>query len=176
MANISLRPLSPEDIDAEYTSWYQNNDGHLDFFTGSNRSFTQKILEDDFEKGAATKKWFYFIILADNGDRIGNVKIGPIDLKNKTSDLVCLIGNRNYLGKGLAQKAIQLASNLAFDKFDIRRLHGGMYQSNIPSIKAYTRAGWFIEATLKGYYLVDGKAEDRICVAYLNPRYFGEII
>ena len=80
------------------------------------------------------------------------------------------------MGKGLAQKAIQLASNLAFDKFDIRRLHGGMYQSNIPSIKAYTRAGWFIEATLKGYYLVDGKAEDRICVAYLNPRYFGEII
>jgi len=47
-----------------------------------------------------------------------------------------------------------------------------MFRGNIGSVKAYTRAGWVIEGVLKGQYLVDGKAEDRILVACFNPKYF----
>lgn len=169
--DINLRLLSDADIDEEYISWFSNSDGHLDFFTGSGRVFDKKTLLEDFYKGQTSNKWFYYIIEADN-KKIGNVKIGPIDLKNKTSDLVCFIGDRNYLGKGLATKAIALANQIAFEKYDIRRLQGGMYSSNTPSIKAYTKAGWTIEATLKGFYWLDGKATDRVCVVCFNPRYF----
>jgi RimJ/RimL family protein N-acetyltransferase len=47
-----------------------------------------------------------------------------------------------------------------------------MYENNISSIKCYTRAGWYIEGRLKGYYLVDGKSMDRVLVSCLNPKYF----
>jgi len=169
---LTLTPLEYEDIDQEYLSWFDNNDGHLDYFTGSGRKFSQEVIVRDFNEGIASGKWFYYLIKSESGEKIGNIKIGPIDQKNKTSDLVCLVGNRKYLGKGIASKAIGLANKIAFEKFDIRRLHGGMYESNIASIKAYTRAGWYIEATLKGYYWVNSKPEDRICVACLNPKYF----
>jgi RimJ/RimL family protein N-acetyltransferase len=169
---IFLRPLEIIDIDAEYLSWYTNNDGHLNYFTGSGRSFDRETLLKDFQEGIATKRWYYYLIQSQSGEKIGNVKIGPIDTRNKTSDLVCLIGNRNFLGKGLASKAIEKANEIAFEKHDIRRLHGGMYASNIPSIKAYTKAGWIVEATFKGFYWVNGLPEDRVCVACFNPSYF----
>jgi RimJ/RimL family protein N-acetyltransferase len=169
---IKLRPLNLLDIDEEYCDWYMNNDGHLDFFTGSGRVFSRETLVNDFKAGLSSCKWFYYVIESDSGEKIGNVKVGPIDIRNKTSDLVCLIGNRNFIGKGIASKAIAIANLIAFESHDIRRLHGGMYASNISSIKAYTRANWFIEGEFKGYYLLNGVVEDRICVACLNPNYF----
>lgn len=164
--------LEEKHIDEQYVSWFQNEDGHLDYFTGSGRVFSREMILEDFQTGISTGSWFYYLIESESGEKIGNIKIGPIDKKNKTSDLVCLVGNRKYLGRGIASRAITIANQIAFDQHDIRRLHGGMYASNIPSIKAYTRAGWHIEATFKGYYWVSSKAEDRICVACLNPDYF----
>ena len=174
LSEIFLRPLEITDIDDEYLSWYKNNDGHLDYFTGSGRSFDRETLLKDFEDGLATKRWFYYLIQSQSGEKIGNVKIGPIDFRNKTSDLVCLIGNRSFLGKGLAAKAIEKANEIAFETHDIRRLQSGMYASNIPSIKAYTKAGWVIEATFSGFYWVNGLPEDRVCVACFNPTYFAK--
>ena len=170
--DISLRLVELGDIDDEYCDWYKNSDGHLDFFSGSGKKFTKKVIIEDFKTGMITETWFYYIILSSTGVRIGNIKIGPIDHTNKTSDLVCLIGNRNFLGKGLASRAIKLGNQIAFNDYGIRRLHGGMHAQNVASIKAYTNAGWIIEAELKGYFMVNEVAQNRICVACFNPRYF----
>jgi RimJ/RimL family protein N-acetyltransferase len=170
---LLLRPLETEDIDDEFVSWHQNDDGHLDFFTGSRRSFSRDELLEWIGSSKEGNTHFY-LISGDDGGRIGTIKIGPVDLVNKTSDLVCLIGNRDYLGRGLAKEAIAHGNRIAFEELDVRRLHGGMYESNVASIKAYTRAGWIIEGRMKGYYLVHGKPVDRICVACFNPSYFPE--
>ena len=169
---IFLRPLEIDDIQEEYVSWFTNSDGHLDYFTGSGRVFSKDMLIDDFIKGRDTLSWFYYLITNVRGDFIGNVKIGPIDLVNKTSDLVCLVGNRRFLGAGIGSRAIALANHVAFDSHDIRRLQGGMVSNNIGSIKAYTKAGWVIEGRFKGYYLSQGIAVDRVCVCCYSPKYF----
>ena len=170
---LLLKPLVTADIDDEFVSWHQNDDGHLDFFTGTRRSFSCDDLQEWVGHSKERNTHFY-LISEDDGGRIGTIKIGPVDLVNKTSDLVCLIGNRKYLGLGIARQAIALGNKIAFEELDIRRLHGGMYESNVASIKAYTRAGWIIEGRMKGYYWVDGKPIDRICVACFNPSYFRE--
>jgi RimJ/RimL family protein N-acetyltransferase len=170
---LLLRSLKVSDIDEEFVSWYQNSDGHLDYFTGGRRSFSRDDLLEWV--GRSQELTTYFYLISDvNGVPIGTVKIGPVDLVNKTSDLVCLIGNRDYLGRGLAKEAIALANRIAFEELGIRRLHGGMYENNVASIKAYTRAGWIIEGKMKGYYWVDGRPMDRICVACFNPFYYSK--
>jgi hypothetical protein len=50
-----------------------------------------------------------------------------------------------------------------------------MYETNISSIKSYTKAGWVIEGRLSGHYLVDGNQIDRILVGCFNPKYFKEL-
>lgn len=169
---IQLRALELNDIDSKYVEWYKNSDGHLDYFTGSGRIFTREMLVDDIQNGLENKTHYMYLALSSEGEKFGNIRVGPIDVRNKTADLVCLIGNRSFLGRGLAPKIISLGNQVAFENHDIRRLHGGMYSSNIASIKSYTRAGWFVETVMKGYYYSDGKSEDRVCVACLNPSYF----
>lgn len=171
---LYIRKILVSEITERVMDWF--NDAQLmKYYTNSRRQITKESLLDSIEDGEKKGNQFTFGIYDKDKDvLIGTLKIGPINFVHKTSDLVALIGDRNYLGKGLAPKAIALGNKLAFDYFDIRKLYGGMYESNIPSIKAYLRAGWIIEARLKGQYMVDGKSEDRIEVGCFNPRYFSE--
>lgn len=171
--DVTLRRLALEDLDEDFVSWHQNDDGHLNYFTGSRRSFSKDDLVDWISNSEAVNTFFY-LILVDGKIPVGTIKIGPIDTINRTSDLVCLIGSRAFAGKGLASRAIALANKIAFEDHDIRRLQGGMFEDNIASIKAYCRAGWVIEGRMKGFYWVDGEPMDRICVACFNPHYFPE--
>jgi len=168
---VSIRKIEAADVNDEFVSWHQNTDHHLDYYTGSQRSFSKNEIID-WLSDAETKRTFFYLIVVDQIHPVGTIKIGPIDTKNLTSDLVCFIGSRSYLGRGLASSAIAIANKIAFVEHDIRRLHGGMYEKNIASIKAYCRAGWVVEGCMKGYYLDNGKPMDRVCVACFNPKYF----
>ncbi len=173
---INLRQAVLEDVDQTWFSWYRNDDHLLDTFTGSRRVFTPEGILADFKEGLNSGRYSYWLIVDEaSGQKIGNVKIGPIDPVNKTSDLVCLIGERAFHGKGLAKQAVRQASQIAFERFDVRRLQSGMYSTNLASIKAYLGGGWQEEGLLKGFYWVDGKAVDRLLVCCLNPKYFPDV-
>lgn len=169
---LFIRLLSPEEVDDRMLAWHQNGES-MQFYTGSGRLFGRADIERHIRTGLEAKSYFiYGIHMSDTGLRIGTVKIGPIDWKNRIADLVALIGDRAFLAKGLAAEAIRLAGNVAFEHYDMRKLFGGMHESNASSIKAYTRAGWVIEGRLKGHYLNDGRPEDRVLVGCFNPKYF----
>ena len=78
------------DIDDEYCSWYENGDGHLNYFTGSGRIFSRDLLVKNFHDGIESQRWYYYLILDEQGKKIGNVKIGPFDIRNKTSELMII--------------------------------------------------------------------------------------
>lgn len=172
MTALYLRELCEQDIDNEYVSWFSTSDGHLAYYTGSQRQIVQSDLLKDWADNAESGKIKTFLVFAENGDRVGNVRLGPIDAKNKTADLPTFIGNRHYLGRGLAPQIIRMGNEIAFRDYGLRRLQGGMFEKNIASVKAYLRAGWYVEGRFKGYYLTESGPQDRICVACLNPAYF----
>lgn len=171
---LYIKKIRVSEITDRVMDWF-NDDQLMKYYTNSRRQITKESLLCAIEDGEKKGNQFTFgIYHKEDNVLIGTLKLGPINFNHKTSDLVALIGDRNYLGRGLAPKAIALGNELAFEYFDIRKLYGGMYESNIPSIKAYLRAGWLVEARLKGQYMVDGKAEDRIEVGCFNPKYFTE--
>lgn len=169
---VYLRQLQESDIDDRYVSWFDDEE-LVKFYSGTKRKFTREFLAEDLQRGIETGMYYIYGIFDKTNDRcIGNIKIGPMVKDHKISDLIVIIGDRDYHGKGLAVEGIQVGNRVAFEKYDIRKLFGGMYENNISSIKAYTRAGWVIEGRLKGHYWVDGKPMDRILVACFNPKYF----
>jgi ribosomal-protein-alanine N-acetyltransferase len=169
---LTLRQIEPNNITDKVLAWFDDED-LMKFYTNSRKKITKTDLLNSIDEGKKAGNLFTFGIF-HNADNclIGTIKIGPINFHHMTSDLVALIGDRIYLGKGLAVDAITLGNQLAFKKLNIRKLYSGMYVSNLPSIKAYTRAGWLIEGRLKGQFLVEGKNEDRILVACFNPDFF----
>ena len=114
----------------------------------------------------------YAICLEGSRDVIGTVKIGEIDSKSMVSDLVTVVGKREYWGKNIGSKAIKEGTKKAFKEHGIRKLHGGMYADNVGSIKAHLRGGWVIESVLVGHYFVDKKPVDRVVVGCFNPDFF----
>lgn len=171
---LYLREIKIEDINDSVMAWFDDIE-LMKFYTNSKYKITKEKLITSIEEGNKLGNVFTFGIFTNSMDElIGTIKLGPINLAHKTSDLVVLIGNRDFLGKGLSVDAIELGNKIAFDVFDLRKLYGGMYESNIPSIKAYTRAGWLIEGRLNGFYIVEGKNEDRILVGCFNPKYFSK--
>lgn len=170
--HLYLKEIQTEELTDSVMAWFADKD-LMKFYTNSQKTITKDSLIASIEKGKAEGNVYTYGIYSIQGDiLIGTVKLGPINKVHKTSDLATLIGNRDFLGKGLAPEAIKLGNQLAFSVFDLRKLYGGMYQSNVASIKAYTRADWLIEGRLKGFYYVEGKNEDRILVGCFNPKYF----
>ncbi|MBE3674270.1 GNAT family N-acetyltransferase [Pseudoalteromonas distincta] len=172
MKNIYLRPLIETDITETYLENFKDDDVLL-FLEVTSTELTKESVTAYINHGLDTKSYYmYAVCLIENDQHIGNLKVGPIDNKQKISDLVTVIWNKAYWGKGLASEAIKLGNKLAFEKHNIRKLNGGMYSDNVGSIKAYTRAGWIIEGTLQNHYMHNGKLQDRVIVSCFNPSYF----
>lgn len=172
---LLVREIQTSDIDERMLSWFENFE-LMKFYTNSKNKITKEMLLNSIETGREQGNSFSFLICnKTTGESIGTLKLGPINKAHQTSDLVALIGDRSSVeGRGIGTEAIKVGNQIAFEEFNLRKLYGGMYRSNIPSIKAYTRAGWIVEGQLKGQFLVDGKNEDRILVGCFNPKFFTE--
>jgi len=171
-SRVYLKKLSILEIDDRIINWFEN-EALMKYYTNSKNKITKESLIESILKGEENKtNYTYGIYYRKNNLCIGTIKLGPINSVHKISDLVVLLGDTNYHGKGLAVESIKLGNKLAFEVYDIRKLFGGMYENNISSIKAYTRAGWVVEGTLKGHYYENGESLDRILVGCFNPRYF----
>lgn len=167
---LLLQELEERHIDERYLSWFQ--DEEVTRFLEAKNLTRQEVI-DHLRYGKDTNTYFmYAIISKESSMHIGNLKVGPIRWKHKVSDLVTVIGDRNYWGRGLATEAIKMGSRIAFEIHDMRKLSAGIYSENLASIKCYTKAGWIIEASLQGELMLNGRALDRICVSCFNPRYF----
>ncbi|MDA0629893.1 MAG: GNAT family protein [Proteobacteria bacterium] len=167
---IYLRRLTEQDVSQDYLDWFQ--DEAVTEFLDS-RSLTHASVVDYIKTGADSRTHYvYGIFDKDTKRHIGNLKIGPIQWQQLISDLVCVIGARDFWGKGLAKESIRLGNRIAFDIYGMRKVSGGIASGNVGSIKAYTGADWVIEAIMKGHHLINGEPQDRVVVSCFNPKFF----
>jgi len=170
MLEFDLILLKPSDVKDEWQEWFDSE--HTQYYTRGGRRIELQELRDSIQKGIDTGETFTFGIL-DKGNQkiIGTAKLGPIDKVHGLADLAVLIGDKKYLGKGLASQLIKLASDFAFEKHSVRKLHSGILEHNVPSIKAYTKAGWIVEAVLSKHYNNNGTLQDWLIISKFNPRF-----
>jgi [ribosomal protein S5]-alanine N-acetyltransferase len=166
---IYLRKLVIKDVNQFYLSWFKDSDviSYLDV-----RDLSEREAKDYILLGESTGLYYMYAICEKISNRhIGNLKIGPIDKKHHIADLVTLIGDKEAWGKGYGSDSIKLGNRIAFEKYKLRKLSGGIYSSNIASIKSYLKAGWIIEGILKDHYILDGKFQNRVCVSCFNQNW-----
>ncbi|WP_341237706.1 GNAT family protein [uncultured Limnobacter sp.] len=167
---IYLRRLTEQDVSQDYLDWFKD-ESVTQFLDSSNLTYTSVV--EYIKTGAESRThYLYGIFDKDTKRHIGNLKIGPIQWRHLISDLVCVIGARDFWGKGLAKEAIRLGNRIAFDVYGMRKVSGGIASDNIGSIKAYTGADWVIEAVMKGHHLINNQPQDRVVVSCFNPKYF----
>jgi len=167
-SRILLRPIKISDVTTDYVKWL--NSKKVNQFLESRfqhhtiqtlKNFLKKINQDE-------NTFFYAIILKNNGKHIGNIKLGPINLKHKIGEIGIMIGDKKSWGQGYATEAINLLSNFSKNKLNLHKITAGSYANNIGSIKAFKNAGFFQEGIRKHHFKFKGKYVDVILLAKIH--------
>ena len=145
--NIYLRDLTISDGNKKYLSWVNNKKINKFLISIKNKK-TIKQLKFEMLKYINNKSYYFFAIIdIKTNSHVGNVKIGPIRKKIKSTSIGVMIGDTKFQNMGYASQAIILASKYFFynNKFSINKIIAGIDYKNIASIKAFKNAGFVLE-------------------------------
>ncbi|EHP29039.1 acetyltransferase [Sulfurimonas gotlandica GD1] len=91
---------------------------------------------------------------------IGNVSLQNISPKNRSAELAIVIGERNFIGKGIGKEAGKLLIEYGFKKLNLHRIYCGTSQYNIAMQKLalnlkMKQEGIGIDAMMKNNKFID---------------------
>lgn len=157
--NIALRKFEEKDI--PYKMQWVNDP--------SNNRFLHYDLPLELEK---TKKWYHLnigrtdrnnTVIKVDGVSVGLAGLLSIDDKNRKAEFYILIGNRDYLGKGIAKQASFLILQHAFKSLHLNRIYLFTECDNVPAQKLFKKIGFQKEGLLKNDLFYNGRYVDRYC-------------
>ncbi|WP_373515392.1 GNAT family N-acetyltransferase [Persicitalea sp.] len=157
---IYLREVRLSDVNENYYAWLNDSsvNQYLEtrFFPRSLENTEQYVKSMD---GNSNEIFFAICTKADD-KHIGNIKLGPINWIHQYADIGLLIGDKDYWGKGLATEAIRLATKFGFSTLNLHKLKAGCYADNVGSKKAFLKAGFIVEGTLRQQFFSNGAYQD----------------
>lgn len=126
----------------------------------------QKLI-DYFKNLQNSKTAFLAIYFIENAKEtfIGTLKIYDIDILSRKASIGIMIGNRSFWGKGIATKALKLSLHYIFKILKLEKACAGYQSDNIGMARAFEKAGFHIEGSLKKHIFTDGAIQDLILVA-----------
>ncbi len=157
---LRLRNISIEDAGETYAGWM--NDPEVVRHTESRYvRHTPSSIRDYIETiNASPNNLFLAIVKKNDGQHIGNIKLGNISSQHSTADIGIIIGDKKSWGHGYASEAIDLLAGYAFNTIGLHKLTAGIYVLNQNSTRAFEKAGFTIEGILKEHCIsVDGRVD-----------------
>jgi RimJ/RimL family protein N-acetyltransferase len=109
---------------------------------------------------------YFAIETVDRRDHVGNVWLWDIDRRNRKAELRVVVGDAAARGQGLGTEAIDRLCQKGFADFDLHRIYAFVLGINPAGRRAFERAGFVLEGTLRD----DRWAIDRFMDAYLLAR------
>lgn len=154
---VSIRKFEKRDIPNK-VAWINNP---------QNNAFLHYDLPLDVEK---TGEWFernknatnrYDAVIEVDGVPVGLIGLLSIDQKNKKAEYYVMLGEREYLGKGIAGRASEQFLEYAFQKLLLNRIYLYTETENISAVRLYERIGFKREGIIRDDLFNKGKYIDR---------------
>lgn len=159
---LYLREVRISDVNENYYRWM--NDPEVTQYLESRfyPNSIEKLIEYVKEKIGDHNNIFLAIVLKENDQHIGNIKLGPINWIHRRGDIGIIIGDKSCWGNGCASEAIGLLAHYAFKTFNLHKLTAGCYSCNLGALKAFQKRGFEIEGTRKEHCFCKGRYVDVI--------------
>ncbi|OHB19563.1 MAG: hypothetical protein A2854_00780 [Parcubacteria group bacterium RIFCSPHIGHO2_01_FULL_56_18] len=157
---VTLRTLHPEDTSEEHASWL--NDPIINRYLETRSTTLPELREYIAKKFESADALLLGIFWKETGEHIGNIKLEPIDLKEKTAMLGLLIGAKKYWGQGIGTESTALVTNFAFQNLELGEIRLGVIADNKPAIRVYEKCGFVIDHIEKDGINHDGVLHDKV--------------
>jgi len=165
-----LVPMRQEHVTEQYLAWMRNP-AISQYLESRFQEHTIDGLVAFVESAAESANSYMFaILLRDGGEHVGNVKLGDVDTHHLRGMIGIIIGEPSAWGRGIATEVVEMLSRWAFEELGLRRLAAGAYAVNVGSIRAFEKAGFIVEGTLRSnVVLADGSRADSVLLGRSAP-------
>lgn len=129
-----------------------------------------------------TENWFdknkdrtdrYDAIIEANGIPVGLIGLLAIDSINKKAEYYVTLGERKYLGKGIAAEASGMLLDCAFHQLGLNRVYLYVETDNLAAVKLYERIGFRREGVMKNDLFSKGRFVDRYVYGITKKDFYG---
>ncbi|MEO9805402.1 MAG: GNAT family protein [Reichenbachiella sp.] len=163
---LIFKPLDTSYSSQRYVDWM--NDFEVFKYLESGGDYTLEKLNQYLSDVENKSILFWAINVGDK--HIGNIKIDPINWKNKVGELGIMIGDKSEWGKGYSKEAIETIVQYCFSsQVNLRKVTLGVIEDNEAALKLYKKLQFEIEGVYKLHALHDGKWCNNIRMARFNP-------
>ncbi|MBN1476007.1 GNAT family N-acetyltransferase [Candidatus Sumerlaeota bacterium] len=164
---VTLRPLEPADVPmlSRAANDPETRYPLFRFLPCSDEAIRRQIEEWDRDPHTV----MLAICERPTGRAIGNTGLVRIDWVSGAAIFFIAIADPEDWSKGFGGEATRLISDYAFDTLNLQRIQLHVWAKNERGVKAYQRAGFEIEGTLRRAMYHAGEHEDFLVMAKLRP-------
>ena len=144
--SICLCPFDRRHFEATRT-WA--NDYELSKLMGRGKPVSEVEHEKWLENVLCRDDCVLFAIETPDGKHVGNVWLWHIDARHRSAEVRIVIGDAEHTGRGIGTEAIRMLADYARDRMNLRRLFALVLSTNPRSRRAFEKAGFELEGTLR---------------------------
>lgn len=166
--HIRLRPLTETDMVLK-VKWY--NDPAVRKTLVIDEVFELEKTSDWFHTLAANQTRADFMVESLDGAPIGITGLIDFDQKNKTAQCYCVIGEKEYWGKGLGTEIHSVLFQWGFEELDIEKIWAHIRTNNPAIFRVVEKLGFVKEGTLRQDKIVDEQRSDLYHIGLLRQEF-----
>ena len=168
---IALSQVLIQDANDRYLSWLNDVEVNRFLETRWTSQTLETVIAHIRKVSSSSTEVLLKIVVASEGLHIGNIKIGPIDVNNKSAEVSFFIGDKAFWGQGYATEAINLCVDYCFEVLGLHKIQAGCFEKNIGSQKALLNSGFELEGRLRKRILdIDGNWQDHFWFGRVNEK------
>lgn len=164
---IYFRKLEKEDVSLLYR--WQND---VEVFSNMSDSLNLYSVEDTEKFYNNIKDEKNFIIVEKKSNKeIGRIALLNENYQQRNAEIIILIGEKDYWGKGYGKEAFHLLLNYVFMELNLHRVSLKVFSFNEKAIKMYEKLGFQKEGILRETLYRTGRWHDTYIMSLLKREY-----
>lgn len=162
--HLRLRPMTADDLPLK-VQWYNDP------------AVRQTLILNEVLQLDKTLQWFEAVkesesrldlmIEWQSTKPVGQISLVNIDHREKTAEIVLVIGDKDYWGKGVMLEAESLLIGWAFESLGMQKIWAQTRPENIASLITMKKLGFQIEGTLRKEKILGGQRIDIVHLGLL---------
>ena len=168
-SKILLEPFSQKYINDDYLSWMNDKETTKFIKKAKKKTTFEDLYLFANEMMSSKVDYFFAILLKENLQHVGNVRLGPIDFKLMKSNFGILIGSKNYRGRGVGTEVIKLIKEFGFGYLKLKQIIFPVVEEHLPAMQLYKKAGFVLHNKLKKTFNKNGQSWKLVEWEMKNP-------
>ena len=164
----TIRMARKEEAEDYYVQNFCPLDKGVVRFTGCKDFFEREEVISSFLKWIDEKERYFFLIIAPDGQIVGESIINEIDWKLRRANFRIAIFRSTERGQGIGTWATRVTRDFAFEELKLHRLDLEVYSFNLRAERTYLKAGFKREGILRDTIMDGEKYADIILMAMLE--------